>query len=132
MTTRPPLTVWLLGHFDASGPREALIGDVIEEIARGRSRWWTYQQVIALAVVTIAAHAKHHTHLSVPLFMLSVGSVFLCGLSGASLGRVLVAWSGVYMVAGTMSLVGHVITSRFDVSCSTPVVVANGTAPYQP
>lgn len=112
MTARFRLAVRLLQRLEASGAREALIGDVLEEIARGRSRQWVWTQVLGLCACSAVDHARTHSHLTVPLSALSVGAAVLCGFSGTSLGPVLVVWSGIYLVAGTTSLVGHVLAGR--------------------
>ena len=53
----------LLARADASGTREALIGDLLEELSCGRSRWWLYQQLIGLCGFALATHARHHARL---------------------------------------------------------------------
>ena len=99
----------LLARADASGTREALIGDVLEEIARGRSRWWLCQQVIGLYGLALAAHARRHARLTPCLVAVALGAVLLGGVSIASVGSVLEAWLGFYLVAGTLSLFAHMV-----------------------
>ncbi len=45
---RPLLALRLLERFDSEGARESLIGDLVEEIGLGRSRFWVWQQILAL------------------------------------------------------------------------------------
>jgi hypothetical protein len=97
----------LLARADASGEQEALIGDVLEEIARGRSRWWLYQQLIGLYGVALAAQARQHARLRPSLVAIALGAVLLGGLSIASVGSVAIAWLGFYLVMGTLSLFAH-------------------------
>jgi hypothetical protein len=97
----------LLARADASGAREALVGDLLEEIARGRSRWWLYQQLIGLYGFALAEHARQHARLTPSLIAVALGAVLLGGLSIASLAIVLEAWLGFYLVAGTLSLFAH-------------------------
>ena len=97
----------LLALADASGTREALVGDLLEEIARGRSRWWLAQQVIGLYVVALAVHARHNARLTPSLVALALGVVLLGSASIASVGSVVEAWLGCYLLAGTLSLFGH-------------------------
>jgi hypothetical protein len=97
----------LLARADASGAREALIGDLLEEIAGGRSRWWLYQQLIGLYGFALAEHARQHARVTPTLIAVALGAVLLGGLSIASLGIVLEAWLGLYLVAGTLSLFAH-------------------------
>jgi hypothetical protein len=97
----------LLARADASGTREALIGDLLEELSRGRPRWWLYQQLIGLYGFALVAQARHHARLRPSLVAVALGGVLLSGMSIASLGSVLEAWLGFYLVAGTLSLFAH-------------------------
>jgi hypothetical protein len=97
----------LLARADTSGPRDALIGDLLEEISRGRSRWWLWQQLIGLYGFTLAAHARHHARLTPSVIALALSAVLLAGARIASVGSMLEAWLGFYLVAGTLSLFAH-------------------------
>ena len=97
----------LLTRAEASGTREALIGDLLEEIARGRSRWWLYQQLIGLYAVVVAAHVRDHARLTPTVVAVALGAALLGGMSVAPFGSVLEAWLGFYLVAGTLSLFAH-------------------------
>jgi hypothetical protein len=99
----------LLARAGASGAREALIGDVLEEISGGRSRWWLCQQLIGLYGVALASHARHHTRLTPCVVALALAAVLLGGVAIASIGSVLEAWLGFYLVAGTLSLFAHMV-----------------------
>ena len=39
--------MWMLRHFGSPSYRESLAGDLIEQLALGRSRAWCWRQVIA-------------------------------------------------------------------------------------
>ena len=97
----------ILARADASGTREALIGDLLEEIARGRSRWWLCQQLIGLYGLALAAHVRHRGRLTPSMVALTIGAVLLGGASIASVSSVLGAWLGFYLLAGTLSLFAH-------------------------
>lgn len=97
----------LLASADASGTREALIGDLLEELSSGRSRWWLYQQLIGLYGFALATHARHHARLRPSVVAVALGAVLLGGLSIASAGSVMIAWFGFYLVMGTLSLFAH-------------------------
>ena len=101
------LALRLLARADASGTREALIGDLLEEVSCGRSRWWLYQQLIGLYGFALAARARHHARLRPSVVAVVLGAVLLGGLQIASVSSVLVAWLGFYLVAGTLSLFAH-------------------------
>ena len=105
----------LLARADASGTREALIGDLLEEIARGRSRLWLCQQLIGLYGWALAAHARRHARLTPCMVAVALAAVLLGGVSIASVSSVLEAWLGFYLVAGTLSLFAH-MASRAQVS----------------
>jgi hypothetical protein len=97
----------LLARADASGTREELIGDLLEEIARGRSRWWLYRQLIGLYGLTLAARARDHARIRPSLVAGALGATLLGGMSVAPLTSVVEAWLGFYLVAGTLSLFAH-------------------------
>jgi hypothetical protein len=97
----------LLARADASGTREALVGDLLEEISHGRSRWWLCQQLIGLYGVTLAAQARDRARLTPRVVALALSVVLLGGVWIASLSSVLEAWLGFYLVAGTLSLFAH-------------------------
>jgi hypothetical protein len=112
--THPQIALWLLERFDSGGAREALIGDLVEEIARGRSRFWVWQQV--LAVYGLAAASQLRNYLQVPhLIACALGVFFAGGVWFAPPGKVFETWAVVYFVTGTLSLFGDLISSRtFD------------------
>ena len=103
----PRIALRLLARVDASGTREALIGDLLEEISRGRSRLWLCQQLIGLYGLALAAHARRHARLTPCIVAVALGAVLLGGVSIASVGSVLEAWLVFYLVAGTLSLFAH-------------------------
>jgi hypothetical protein len=105
----PRFALRLMARADSSGTREALIGDLLEEIARGRSRWWLCQQLIGLYGLVLAAHARRHARLTPCVVALALGVVLLGGVSIASASSVLEAWLGFYLVAGTLSLFAHMV-----------------------
>jgi hypothetical protein len=105
--TCPRFALRLLSCAGSSATREALIGDLLEEIDRGRSRWWLCQQLIGLCGVALVAHARDHVRPTPPLVALALTMTLLGGASIASLSRVLETWLAFYLVAGTVSLFAH-------------------------
>ena len=97
----------LLARAEASGTREALIGDLLEELSGGRSRWWWYRQLIGLYGSVLATQTRHHARLRPSVVAVALGAVLLGGLSIASAGSVMIAWLGFYLVMGTLSLFAH-------------------------
>ncbi len=52
MATRPPsLAIWLLQHVLGGEKRESLVGDLVEQYARGRSDTWFWRQTAAALAV---------------------------------------------------------------------------------
>jgi hypothetical protein len=112
----PRLALWLLARTNRSGSHEALVGDLLEEIARGRSRLWAWQQLIGLVGFALVAHVQHHARVTPRVVALGLGAVLLGGISIASLSRVLELWLGFYLVAGTISLFADIISRTTDSS----------------
>jgi hypothetical protein len=108
---RPRLALWLLDRLDSCGTREALIGDLVEEIALGRSRFWIWQQVLALCGLATAGHVRNYTQ-NAHLIALALGAFFAGGVWIAPPAIVFETWAVVYFVTGTLSLFGDLISSR--------------------
>src|SRR5919112_1597414 len=51
--------------------REALVGDLLEEIARGRGRFWAWRQLVGLAGFALVAHAQRHARVTPHLVALT-------------------------------------------------------------
>jgi hypothetical protein len=108
---RPRLALWLLERFNSCGPREALIGDLVEEIAQGRSRFWVWQQVLALCGFAAVGRVRSRTQ-AAHVIALGLGVFLLGGVSIAPPATVLETWAVVYFVTGTFSLFGDLVSSR--------------------
>ena len=104
------LALWLLTRADAAGARDALVGDLLEEIGRGRSPWWLCRELCGFYGVAIFAHARTKARVSPSLVALLLGGVLIGGASLASFEQVIETWAGVYYVAGTVSLFAHVMS----------------------
>jgi hypothetical protein len=101
------LALRLLARADASGTREALVGDLLEEIALGRSRWWVCQQLLGLYAVAFAAHARRRARPTPFAVALGLSAVLFGGASITSVNSVVEAWLAFYLFAGTVSLFAH-------------------------
>lgn len=110
----PRFALRLLARADPSGRREALIGDVLEEIAHGRSRLWLCQQLIGLYGFALVARARNRARLTPHVVALALGVVLLGGASVAPVSSVLETWLGFYLVAGTLSLFAHMASQTVD------------------
>ena len=56
----PRVATWLLKRLAASGKRESLVGDLIEQYQQGRSRAWYWRQAIAAIFGSIANDIRAH------------------------------------------------------------------------
>lgn len=110
----PRLALRLLAFADSVGAREELVGDVLEEISRGRSQLWLYRQLIGLFGLALTTEMRKRTRLTPQAIALALCAVLLAALSIASISSVLVAWLGFYCVAGTLSLFGHMASRTVD------------------
>ena len=111
--TRPLFALRLLERFDADGAREALLGDLVEEIALGRSRFWVWQQILALCGLAAVRRVRTYAE-TAHLIVLAPGVCLVGALWIAPLAKVLATWAVVYFVTGILSLFGDLIASRTD------------------
>jgi hypothetical protein len=112
---------WLLTRTSAAGTREALVGDLLEELAHGRSAFWVCQELVGLYGLAFVAQARESMRLTPLLVALVLGVVLAGGASVASLEQVVEAWTSVYYIAGTVSLFAHVM-SRSTASRTLPII----------
>jgi hypothetical protein len=114
------LAHWVLTNTSAAGAPEALIGDLMEEIAHGRSSWWVVQELVGLYGFGFVSQARDSVRIT-PLFVaLALGLVLVGAASVASLEQVVETWTSVYYLAGTVSLFAHVM-SRTTASRTLPI-----------
>jgi len=97
----------LLAYADSFGAGEELIGDLMEEIVRGRSQWWVCQQLIGLYGLAFTKRVRTRARLTPQTVALAFCALLLAGVSIGSVSSVLEAWLGFYAVAGTLSLFAH-------------------------
>ena len=107
------LALRLLAYADSCGIGEELIGDLLEEIARGRSRLWVCQQLLGLYGLALTTYVRTHARLTPLMVALALLLVLLAGKSVGSAGRVVEAWLGFYAVTGTVSLFAHMASRTF-------------------
>jgi FtsH-binding integral membrane protein len=113
---------WLLSRTRTPGTRDALVGDLMEEIVHGRSSWWVCQELVGLYGVAFLARARQTVRMTPLVVALAVAALLVGGASIASPHYVYVlqTWLILYYVAGTMSLFAHVM-SRTMVSRTLPI-----------
>ena len=111
---------WLLTRTSAAGAPDALVGDLMEEIAHGRSSWWVLQELVGVFGFGFLAQARDSVRIT-PLFVaLAVGLLLFGAASLSSLEQVVETWTSVYYIAGTVSLFAHVM-SRTTASRTLPI-----------
>jgi hypothetical protein len=120
-------TLRLLAYADSFGAAEELIGDLLEEIASGRSQLWVCQQLIGLYGCAFTKCVRTRARLTPQTVALAFCALLLAGVSIGSVSSVLEAWLGFYAVAGTLSLFAH-MASRAGGGRGTvlPVEAPNG------
>ena len=104
----------LLTSSDALGVREEVVGDLLEEIARGRSRLWVWQQLIGLYGGVVVGRARRCARVTVPAVAFAVCVVLLAAVRIASFSSVFEAWLGIYCLSGTLSLFAHMAARTAD------------------
>jgi hypothetical protein len=77
-STPPRIAMWLLKHFASTNYRDSLAGDLIEQLARGRSRAWCWRQVIvALGLAPLSALQRAPWMAAIKAVLLALGLISL-------------------------------------------------------
>src|SRR5262245_63810402 len=63
--SEPRLSAWLLERLAPRQMQECLLGDLCEQLHRGRSVWWYRRQVFGTILVALAADVATHKLLAV-------------------------------------------------------------------
>jgi len=102
---------WLMNQADGCGRWDPLVGDLLEEIDSGRrSPMWVWRQVVGSLRVVLLTRARDRLRVTPRLVALWLGIVFLAGASITSVGNVVESWLTFYLVCGTVSLFGHIMS----------------------
>jgi hypothetical protein len=102
--SRPRLALALLTFGEFLGVSAELVGDLLEEIDRGRPLPWIWRQILGMYGCGLIAVLRERARLSPGLVALALGSTMLALASLASANRVMQAWLSLYYVTGTVSL----------------------------
>jgi hypothetical protein len=108
----PRFAMWLLDRLDPCGTREALIGDLVEEMARGRSRVWVWRQVAAVGALAAAGCVRNRAPQTARLVTFALGLFMFGGAMIVPAARLLETWTIVYFAIGTCSLIGDMVSPR--------------------
>ena len=101
---------WFLTKTSAPGTRDALVGDLMEEIAHGRSSLWVCRELVGFYGFALMAHARESVRITPLLVALVLALVLAGGASVSSLEQAVETWTSVYYIAGTVSLFAHVMS----------------------
>lgn len=100
------LVLMIIDRAESCGIREDILGDLVEELDRGRSTAWVCGQLAGLCGWTMAGRlrARASTPQGVALTMVAA---WLAAVSIVPIGRVIQAWLVVYYFLGVLSLFAH-------------------------
>jgi hypothetical protein len=73
----PRLSTWLLERLAPRYRRESLIGDLREQLHRGRSAWWYRRQVVGTILTGVVADVAAHKLLALRALALGWSALFL-------------------------------------------------------
>jgi hypothetical protein len=118
--TTDPLASWLVPRADSSGIEESLIGDVLEEMALGRSRWWICGQLLGVCWFTLESSVRRRATLTPPVVTCALCATLLTALSVLPVNRVVLLWLAFYFVSGTLSLFAHMSARSADLRGTVP------------
>jgi hypothetical protein len=77
-TSEPPrLSTWLLARLAPRHRRESLVGDLREQLHRGRSVWWYRRQVFGTILVGLAGDVAAHKLLAVRAVVIGWSAMYL-------------------------------------------------------
>jgi hypothetical protein len=109
------LAVRLAALGGACGAPEELIGDLIEEIERGRSRAWVCQQLVGLYGFAVMTRVRDRARLTPHVIALAMGVVLLVATAIRPGQAVVAVWLGFYYVMGALSLFAQMATHTIGV-----------------
>ncbi|MGC4084503.1 MAG: hypothetical protein QM736_20905 [Vicinamibacterales bacterium] len=105
------LVLMLIDRAESCGIREDILGDLVEEMDRGRSHAWICRQLLGLCGWTMAGRlrARASTPQGVAFTMVAA---WLAAASIAPIGRVIQAWLVIYYFLGVLSLFAHLTSEQ--------------------
>jgi hypothetical protein len=101
----------LVDYADACGIREEIVGDLLEEIADGRSTAWLCRQPAALYGWRLIEQLRDRISITPHAIALTLSALLLAGIAVVPAGRVLQAWFALYYVSGMLSLFAHMLSA---------------------
>lgn len=92
MRSVPSIARWLLQHFGSSPNNDAIMGDIAEQYAQGRSRIWYWQQVVTAIAISMIRECWNHKLLAGQALVRGWLGLYLCSYLGRLFGN-LASWS---------------------------------------
>ena len=93
MRSVPSLARWLLQHFGSSPNNDAIMGDIAEQYAQGRSRIWYWQQVVTAIALGMITECWNHKLLAGQALVRGWLVLYLCSYTLRPLFNNLASWS---------------------------------------
>jgi len=92
MSSVPSIARWLLEHFGSGPDNDAIMGDIAEQYAQGRSRIWYWQQVVTAIAISMIRECWNHKLLASQALVRGWLGLYLCSYLGRLFGN-LASWS---------------------------------------
>ena len=97
----------MLAFAETCGVREEIVGDILEEMARGRRCGWICRQLLALCGLACVSHLRDRARVTPQRVAVGLSLVMLMAMSMMPVGRVLAVWLTLYYLSGALSLFAH-------------------------
>lgn len=112
---RSSVVLRLLDRLESYGVREEIVGDLFEEMARGRSPGWVCRQVVSVCGRTLIddLRGRAGTPMGVAVILSAIAVI---ALSVVPAGQLIQAWLALYYVSGMASLFAHMTAADFPAS----------------
>ena len=115
---RPRIAMTLAARAGTFGVSEELVGDVLEEMDRGRSHPWLWQQLVGLCWFGIVSRLRNPGRPRPVAIALAMSAMLLLAGSIAPPRVVIAAWLIFYYVMGAASLFTQMATYTIGVDVS--------------
>ena len=126
---RPRLAITLAARAGTFGVPEELVGDVLEEVGRGRSHVWLWQQLLGLYWFAFTARLRNLRRPTPGTIALGMSAILLLAASIAPPKAVVAAWLTFYYVMGAVSLFTQMATHTIGVDASATADMQASTPP---
>jgi hypothetical protein len=102
----------LLQHAESCGVREEIVGDLVEELARGRSPAWACRQLLAICAQMLVGRLRARARMTPQGVAVLLGAALMAGGAVVPIGEVVQAWLVLYCLTGTLSLFAHMASGH--------------------